>query len=365
MVRGGRARAVAVLFFIPPLCTAALGLLLASGCGEAAATGDRLVRQKIGISPGRALRIHPHRFYASTSYWNTQPPADASLDPSSEAIVGALRTELNEEFEKHAGPAINTTEWSVPLYRVPRDQTTVRVILDAPHAPALQKAFDAVPIPPGAKPAVGTDAKLVIWQAATDKLWEFWRASHEPDGWHADWGGATQDVSEASGYYGPRSWPGAKPWWGDSAASMGVVGGLITIEDLERGFVNHALQVGIPNPRASVFAWPAQRTDGLSQDPLSLPEGAHLRLDPSLDLSELQMPRVTRLIAQAAQRYGIFVINRARTVAFNAEDPTRTGTNPYRGPGGYFEGMYPRELLSYFPWEHLQLLRMKLRGPSG
>lgn len=292
-------------------------------------------------------------------------PATSPIDRNSDALVGAFRAEVDRELERHAGPGINTTEWSVPLYRVPADQPLKKVTLDAPNAPALQEAFRRVPVPAGAEPAAGTDAKLVIWQPATDKVWELWRASQQADGWHADWGGATQSVSEASGYYDARSWPGAKPWWGDSSTSMGVIGGLITLEDLERGFINHALQMAIPNGRAGVWAWPAQRSDGTSSNPLSLPLGAHLRLDPGLDLSKLRMPWITRLIAQAAQRYGIFVFNRSRDVSFNAEDPTRTGTDPYRAPSGYFEGMYPGEILSFFPWGHLQLLQMKLRGPGA
>ncbi|MGN6587503.1 MAG: hypothetical protein ACTHKT_08550 [Solirubrobacterales bacterium] len=360
MTGGGRARSTLVLAGVVLLV-----LLLAGGCGGTSVASDRPQRQKIGIAPAKALRIPPHRFYAATSYWNRPLPADAPLDPSSEALTGALRAEIASEFEEHRGPAINTTEWSVPLYRVPAGQPLVKVTLDAPHAPALQEAFEQVPVPPDAKPAAGTDAKLVIWQPATDKVWEFWRASLRADGWHAGWGGATEDVSEAAGYYGPKSWPGAKPWWGDSSTSMGVIGGLITLEDLERHVINHALQMAIPNGRADVWAWPAQRSDGTSEDPLSLPLGVHLRLDPSLDLAKLPMPRITRLLAQAAQRYGIFVFNRARDVSFNAEDPTRTGTDPYRGPDGYFEGLYPREILSYFPWEHLQLLQMNLRGPGA
>jgi hypothetical protein len=357
---GGRFRSTLALS-----CVALLCLLLVSGCGTAAPARGRVDRDRIGIGPARALRVPPHRFYAPTSYWNMPLSPDAPLDPASEMLMGAFRAEIASEFKEHRGPAINTTEWSVPLYRVPAGQPLVKVTLDAPHAPSLQEAFERVPIPADAKPAAGTDAKLVIWQPATDKVWEFWRASREVDGWHADWGGATQGVSEAPGYYGPDSWPGAKPWWGDSSTSMGVIGGLITLEDLDRHVINHALQMAIPNGRAGVWAWPAQRTDGTSADPLSLPLGAHLRLDPDLDLAKLRMPRITRLIAQAAQRYGIFVFNRARDVSFNAEDPTRTGADPYRGPDGYFEGMYPREILSSFPWDHLQLLRMKLRGPGS
>jgi len=337
--------------------------LLGSGCGESSEAQDRPKPARSGIAPGRPLP--PHRFYAPTSYWNAPLAPDAPLDPASTALVGALRSEVSWEFENHAGPGISTSEWSVPLYTVPADQPLVRVTLDAGNAPALQEAFAEVPIPPDAEPAAGTDATLVVWQPASDKVWEFWHASREADGWHADWGGATREVSRGKGYYDAEAWPGARPWWGDSSTSMGVIGGLITLEDLERGVINHALQMAIPKARAGLWAWPAQRTDGRSEDPLTLPEGAHLRLDPNLDLESLAMPRMTRLMAQAAQRYGIYVNNRAHDVSFFAEDPTRTGTNPYRGPGGYFEGRWPRELLSYFPWGHLQLLRMELSGPAA
>jgi hypothetical protein len=169
-----------------------------------------------------------------------------------------------------------------------------------------------------------------------------------------------QHVSSASGLPDPKSWPGAKPWWGASGCSLGVVGGLITLEDIRQGVINHALQLAIPNVRAGVYASPALRTDGTTNDPLALPEGAHLRLDPKLDLTALHLPRLTLLMARAAKRYGIFVINGSKNVAFQAQDPTPTGSDPYRGPDGFFEGSYPRELLSRFPWERLRLLKMEL-----
>jgi hypothetical protein len=93
----------------------------------------------------------------------------------------------------------------------------------------------------------------------------------------------------------------------------------------------------------------------------SLPEGAHLRLDPALNLGALHLPRLTMMLALAAQRFGIVVRDRSPTVAsFFAEDPTPTGTDPYTGTAGYFEGKYPNELLASFPWGHLQVLKATL-----
>ena len=304
----------------------------------------------------------PLRFYSPTSYWNAPVPTTAPIDPESAQIVGAFNAMVASEFQAKTGPSINTTEFSVPVYTVPADQPTVKVALDAQNAPALQEAWSAVPMPAEARPATGSDARLVVWQPSTDKLWDFWRARREEDGWHAAWGGATQNVSTASGLPDPESWPGAQPWWGTSGCSMGIVGGLITFEDLEEGVIDHAMQIAIPNVRAGVWASPALRTDGKTNDPLALPEGAHLRLDPDLDLESMGLPRITLILARAAQRYGIFITNGAKDVSFQAQDPTPTGTEPYRGPGGFWEGSYPRAILSHFPWDHLQLLEMDLHS---
>ena len=344
----------------------------------------RVKRWKVGIGQEEALGFHssppnappessntelppstvesdePFRFYSPDSFWNMPLSPSAPLDTNSSAIVGAFNSLIESEIQSHYGPSINTTKYSIPIYEVPISQPTVKVTLSTPSAPALQKAWNAVPLPPDAHPAAGTDGVLVVWQPSTNELWEFWRLVHEKSGWHASWGGAMRHVSSDLGTPGPTTWPGAKPWWGASASSLGVVGGLITLEDLKLGVINHAVQMEIPNVRAGVYASPAQRTDGKSSDPLSLPEGAHLRLDPNLDLAALHLPRLTLMIAEAAQRYGIIVTNGAATVAFQAQDPTSTNTNPYTGPTSYFEDQYPGQLLASFPWSHLQLLKMEL-----
>jgi hypothetical protein len=303
----------------------------------------------------------PFRFFSPTSFWNEALSANAPLDPNSAAIMGFFNQAIAKEVEVKRSPSINTTAWSVPIYTVPADQPVVKVTLEnASKAPALQAAWDAVPLPPKAQPATGTDKHLVAWQPSSDKLWEFWKLEDTTAGWQAAWGGAMEKALSDPGVYGPEAWPGATRWWGASATSLSIAGGLITLEDLEKGQINHALAMAIPSPRASVYASPAQRTDGWSAEPYSIPEGAHLRLDPKLDLASLKLPRSTLMLAEAAQRYGIFIRDTAGEPVFYAQDPTPTGTNPYTGASGYFEGKSPQQLLAAFPWSHLQLLKMEL-----
>jgi hypothetical protein len=309
----------------------------------------------------------PFRFFAPASVWNQALPANAPLESNSAEVIAAFAGEITTDEEAKKGPNINTSSWSVPVYTVPASEPTVKVTLEnvhrAPGGPALQQAWEDVPLPSNAKPAVGTDKHLVVWQPSTNKLWEFWDLEKTEAGWQAGWGGAMDDESADLGYYDSEAWPGATTYWGASATSLSIAGGLITLEDLERGQINHALAMSIPNPRGEVFAWPAQRTDGWSSEATTIPEGAHLRLDPNLKLAELHLPKLTLMLAEAAQRYGIVIRDSAANVALYGQDPTPTGWDPYTGTHGYYEGKPAQQILAAFPWSHLELLKMELHKP--
>jgi outer membrane biosynthesis protein TonB len=301
----------------------------------------------------------PFRFFAPTSFWNERLSASAPVDPNSAGIVSALSgLETSEEAEKK-GPAINTTAWSVPIYTVPAGQATVRVGLVNATSAALQSAWNAVPLPSNAQPAAGSDEHLVVWQPSTNKMWEFWGLEKPKGTWQASWGGAMENVTSNKGVYGSDAWAGSSTSWGASASSLPIAGGLITFEDLERGVINHALAIAVPNVREGEYSSPAQRTDGASTGPTTLPEGAHLRLEPGLNLTALHLPPFTLMLAKAAQRYGIFVRDRSSNIAFYGQDPIPLGTEPYAGSKGYFEGKSSEQLLASFPWSHLQLLKME------
>lgn len=341
---------------LPLACVAVVGC---GGTGHTSLPGAD--RQNVALVSPASSPGGPFRFFSSDSFWNEPLATDAPLDPKSGTIIAAFEQEIATEQQDGTGPTINSARYSVPIYTVPEDQPTVRVTLTAKTShPTLQAAFDAVPLPPNAQPAYGPDKHLVVWQPSTDRLWEFWRLSRGSDGWQADWGGAMRDVSSNPGVYGPEAWPGAEPWWGGSASSLSLAGGLVTMEDLQRGVINHALALAIPHVRAGEYSSPAHRDDGTTQSPLALPEGAHLRLEPSLDLASLHLPHLTLMLAEAAQRYGIFVRSGSSYICFYAQDPIPTGTDPYTGPDGFLEGRTPVQAVASFPWSHLQLLRMHL-----
>jgi hypothetical protein len=292
----------------------------------------------------------PFRFFAPDSPWNQQLPSAAPLDPASAEFTGALYREVKRELGADQGPSISTTSNSVPVYTVPAAQPTVPVqLLSSFAVPALSNAWSAVPLPPAAEPAPGKDRHLVVWQPSTDRLWEFWHLVKSTGGWQAGWGGAMQNASSSSGAYGPGAWPGANGSWGGSASSLSIAGGLITLEDLRKGEINHALAVGLPQVRAGEYAAPAERTDGSSANPMALPEGAHLRLDPNLELWKLHLPPLTLMIARAAKHYGIFVRDVAGNVNFYAQDPVTTAGNPLRRPERVLRRHLPSATAVRFP----------------
>lgn len=346
-------RTLIALFAATACALPAAGALLAASEGDGGSTTTRAQAAATAHAFEAARRKEqrrvraPARPFARSSFWNTRLSDDAPLDGRSSAYVGRLRTLLDRW-----SPYINTTEYSTPVYTVPRDQKTVRVTLDKPDSQELQEVFEEVPLPRRARPALGTDAHLVVWQPSTNKMWEFWRLYRRADGWHTVYGGRMTDVSRNPGHFVDHR------LWGATATSLPLLGGLMRTRELRRGRINHALAIALPEIRADAFSWPAQRTDGKSRHINAIPQGARFRIDPSLDLSKLEMSPYVRAMAVAAQRYGIVVRDGAGSVAFYAEDPTPTGRNPYRGRRGIFGTDYVSEALrAEFPWRHLQVLK--------
>jgi hypothetical protein len=191
-----------------------------------------------------------------------------------------------------------------------------------------------------------------------------------PGEWHAAYGGTIQGVSESPGYYrdllNSDGSVREQANWGAAATSLPLAAGLITREDIWRGSIDHVLAIGLANRsgssiiRAGSFASPAQRSDGKSVDPGSIPEGARLRLDPSLDLDSLALSPFARLLAEAAQRYGMIVQDGSQSTVVYAEDPSPMMRE---GWANFIEAKYGRHLsraIAEFPWEDLQVVQMHL-----
>lgn len=328
-----------------------LGVLAAAAVVLLAVRGTHVRRTHQIAKPSHPRQVGDTPF-APNSIWNAPLPANAPVARDSAALVADLRQQAATY-----GTWINSYAYSTPIYTVPASEPRVPVTLDMPatssSAAELAAVFrDGVPIPSGARPAPGTDADLVVWQPATDTMWELWNARRVGNTWEARWGGRMNDVSRNPGYFTHPS------DWGTAATSLALLGGLIRISDVRAGHIDHALAISIPHARSGVVAWPAQRTDGNLDSPDAIPEGTRFRLDPRLDLNKLNLPPLTRMIAQAAQRYGLFVRDQSGAVAFYAQQVTQPGPNPY---GRVFGDLTARQISQAFPWRYLEVVNAPLR----
>jgi hypothetical protein len=331
------------------LCVLAAAAVL-NACGS----GSRV---RPAAHEPRSRPTKPVATSATHSIWSAPLAADAPAASSSPQFVSALVTEEQRELAVRTGPWLNTTSDSTPVYTVPASQPTVPVKLTTTNA-YLQAAFEAVPIPSNAKPAAGGDAHLTVWQPSTDTLWEFWHTSHTNGNWTAEWGGRIVHASTNPGYYQDLRSPTGQileqHWWGATATSLPLIDGLIRISEIQQGHIDHAIGIGLPGSllRAHAFAFPAERSDGLQAT--GIPEGTRFRLDPSLNLASLHLSPFLTMVAQAAQRYGMIVLDRSGCISLYAEDPTPLRSNPY--PALLGPQYNTVNLLAGFPWSHIQVV---------
>lgn len=303
--------------------------------------------------------------FAPDSVWNLPLRSDAPLNPNSTAYVSALQTSVSTN-----GAWVNSYGCGVPEYWADPNTPTASVTLNHPsyEDPGLIRAWSAVPIPASAAPANCSDADFAVLQQQSNgaiKEWEFWKASKSASGtWAAEWGGVINNVLTDRGVASSLQWtdPTGPTWasrqsstdWNVTASSVSMIAGAITDSDLASRQIDHALAIAVPEAAAGNWMWPAERTDGASTAPYALPEGAHLRLNPSLNIASLHLSPLVAILAQAAQTYGIVVRDQTYSSnAFVAEQPPAGQTSPVYGLLG---GLSLSKALAAFPWSQLQLL---------
>ncbi len=289
----------------------------------------------------------------------------APLDPRSEAIVESLRQDVVTRYNGIA--AVNAYHFNVSFRAVPADQPRVDVdFVDCQRKGYVpwdvyqgEAYFKGVPIPDDAVPAVGSDGELTVHDPSTDQLWEFWKARRNAGTgrWEACWGGRIDNLSTSLGIHSQG--------YGVAATGLAMAGGMISLEEVRRGSIDHALYLAVPTSQAyPEISWPALRGDGQAIDaPDVVRQGQRVRLDPSVNLDELNLTPVGRMVAQAAQKYGFIVSDTAGAVAVvtesGAREAARTGENPWKK----LLGVPTYDVLRGFPWERMQVVEKDYGQP--
>lgn len=343
----------------------------------------------LAVADDRSLAITPGREFSADSYVHKPLPDDAPLDPQSRSYVANIQRQIKKYYDH---PDVNIDGGTPPIYIVPIDQPTVRVKYVAWDRPGetvqpLQAQWETVPLPDNFQPPPpGGDAEAVVYQPSTGKMWEFWRiqktgakavnsAGKSVDEWGANWGGRMDNIATNPGYWVTTP-DGYK--FGATASGIPFLAGLITIDELKRGAIDHVVGFALPETLAERWSYPAQRTDGNSHGADAIPEGAIFRLPARLNFDEMDMDPFARMIAKAVQKHGMILWDISGVVGFRAENPANRypDGHPFWKEGGIlrcppgvdasdpnnqviYECWAP-ERLRGFPWDKLQALKTRI-----
>jgi hypothetical protein len=320
-------------------------------------------------APAAASAPHrpvPTNGFAPNGPWNTKLPLDVPLAPNSAAIVANIATDQAENFGSWA---INTDSYSAPIYYVgpdtPLQRWSFSDCLNLPDlAPVIADSLAAVPTPADLIVSQGTDESVAIYQPATDTYWDFWRAEQDAAGhWSACWGGKIEHYHRNPGIF-PNP-------LGATATGLPFGAFTIRIDDLRRGYIDHAINIATVRTRANCFSWPASRDDGNTEGADIPCEGQRFRLDPTFDVNTLLSP-AARTIARAMQEYGLIMTDKAGALVTQAEDPrpymaSHGGVDPYPAlmdPDNLVpDGFEKYVILSQIPVTRLQALPLDYGKP--
>jgi hypothetical protein len=274
------------------------------------------------------------RPYFRQAEWLWAPIVDDPvLDPESEAMVHDLAS--GDEYIANIG------DFGVTLVEPEQitDSTPRFSIKPSQYGPDLSN----VPIPAETEIAPGSDGHLAVADPLSGKVFNFWIAKKEGNGWSAAGGAATDldgDGRETSG--GTST--------GSNIARFAAV---VRISEIEQGVIPHALFFSTDMAKAGECRYPAAKTDGSNDAGLAnpIPEGARVQLDPTVDVDALDATPAVKMIAKALQTYGAYVGDNggARVALLFEYGPD----SPVYKQAGLDGGFAP---IKGIPWDRMRVL---------
>lgn len=164
----------------------------------------------------------------------------------------------------------------------------------------------------------GGDRHAIVVNARNCRLYETWNTRLTRRGWTAG-SGATWSLR--NNQLRPAGWTSA------DAAGLPILPGLLRWDEIERGYVDHAIRFTVPDT-ADAFVWPARHRAGSGDPAVVPPMGARFRM--KAGFSTAGFSPAARVVLAAMKRHGMVVAD--------------------NGSGWYFQGTadtrWPEQLIS-------------------
>jgi len=262
------------------------------------------------------------RFFAADSPWNLRDDPTWLADRNSDLMIANLAADCARAGKNFL---INGVD-NYPFYAIPIYQATA----STPKVPVSSaprnwwKGFPAVPIPPNATPAQGSDMHLSIEDE--QYLWEFWEAKKDASGrWSA--GSGSQMPKRGNGWSDRVAGLASRAYGGSSTA------GSILKREMQDGLIPHCLALAYETVLGPAYAkgqasggplcigtHSDNYQDAAHSGPSCIPEGARLRIKRGTDIVTLAGGKRDALIVLTALRdYGGFMVDHAGAPTVYAE----------------------------------------------
>lgn len=278
------------------------------------------------------------RPFSVDSPWNVPIGPDPQIDPNSAAMIATL-----DPSGTGNGFWINEDYYTVPIYYADANTPIYKVKCTNPWN-QWGPGFDGnVPIPDGAIPDPAGDGVMVVIDLSQQKSWDMGGVKHTSTGWEADNG----LVFDLTGLGISTKEPSSSA----RESGFAAVGGLIRLDEIQQGYIAHALVFGYSTPRQGVYVYPATACWNGTGGANAIPMGARIQLDPALNLDSLGLSPGAKVIARALQEYGAYLGEVAGGRTFFAE-------GLYGKPDLSWNGILDPHDMQVISTQHYRVLRL-------
>ncbi|HKQ71335.1 MAG TPA: hypothetical protein VJT73_18455 [Polyangiaceae bacterium] len=264
-------------------------------------------RAEAGVDAGQreASVVRAWRPFGDDSPWNTRVAVSPALAPDSAALIADFATSSAWPYV-----SINIENYSIPVYWVDATTPVANVQATLLAGQGFVGGRASVPIPENALAALGTDRHLCVIDRRTNQEWGFWDIHKTGVGAWSCRVGASADLG-GTGVRPLKDVAVPKTLaHGARACGFPLAAGLITVEEMRAGRIDHVLAFAYPHIRSHWYTYPASTAQVTTDQALptrGIPCGGRIQLDPTLNLESLGLSRSGLVIARALQEYGALV----------------------------------------------------------
>jgi hypothetical protein len=268
-------------------------------------------------------RGRPYRPFRDRSWWNTPVPVNAPHDPAETQVLNYLSTapESGHGCLRLAGAQQN--RWGQPAYWAqPGDPEYAVKGLQGETPPELKH----LRIPETAEAANNSDGTMTVYDLDRGYVVLLTDAKYEAgaDRWVAS--GGTVTYLDSNGLLATTGRSDDPRNIGSHRGNNGATS-YVRYDMVAAGDVRNVLKIASGPELADRAVFPMTGSDGDVKDPSvgAPPQGLRLRLKPSLDLRALGLHPQALAIAQAMQKYGVYLGDSGGTTALKLEDTRAEG----------------------------------------